>query len=56
MIVAEVRASIAFVDNVRIDRRHAHFKEGRGRICRTAGEFLLSDDTTDETAAHVVRD
>lgn len=50
MIVGEVRAPIVLVDNVRIDRRHAHSREQRGRICRTAGEFLLSDDTTDETA------
>ncbi|MFF3837499.1 DEAD/DEAH box helicase [Streptomyces sp. NPDC001930] len=66
MIAGEVRAPIVPVDNVRIDRRHAHsialaaffraMKEERGRIWRTAGEFFLSDDTTGEIAAHGVRD
>ncbi|MFE9173493.1 DEAD/DEAH box helicase [Streptomyces kebangsaanensis] len=66
MIAGEVRAPIVPVDNVRIDRRHAHsialaaffraMKEERGRIWRTAGEFFLPDDTTGETAAHIVRD
>ncbi|WP_261720067.1 DEAD/DEAH box helicase [Streptomyces sp. FZ201] len=66
MIAGEVRAPIVPVDNVRIDRRHAHsialaaffraMKEERGRIWRTAGEFFLPDDTTGEIAAHTVRD
>ncbi|MGW6835096.1 DEAD/DEAH box helicase [Streptomyces sp. NPDC054949] len=66
MIAGEVRAPIVPVDNVRIDRRHAHsialagffraMKEERGRIWRTAGEFFLPDDTTGEIAAHAVRD
>ncbi|MFK4100420.1 DEAD/DEAH box helicase [Streptomyces sp. NPDC019531] len=66
MIAGEVRAPIVPVDNVRIDRRHAHsialaaffraMKEERGRIWRTAGEFFLPDDTTGEIAAHTVHD
>ncbi|MFF3755051.1 DEAD/DEAH box helicase [Streptomyces sp. NPDC002018] len=66
MIAGEVRAPIVPVDNVRIDRRHAHsialaaffraMKDERGRIWRKAGEFFLPDDTTGEIAAHTVRD
>ncbi|CAL9653094.1 hypothetical protein SUDANB176_06688 [Streptomyces sp. enrichment culture] len=62
MIAGEVRPPIVPVDNVRIDRRHAHsialaaffraMKEERGRTRRTAGEFFLPDDTTGGTAAH----
>ncbi|MFE2578953.1 DEAD/DEAH box helicase [Streptomyces sp. NPDC059378] len=64
MIAGEVRAPIVPLDNVRIDRRHAHsialaaffraMKEDHGRIWRKAGEFFLPDDTG-HIAAHAVR-
>ncbi|MEE1752984.1 DEAD/DEAH box helicase [Streptomyces sp. SP18CS02] len=65
MIAGEVRAPVVPLDNVRIDRRHAHsialsaffraMKEERRRIWRKAGEFFLPDEEG-EIAAHGVRD
>ncbi|MEO3777967.1 DEAD/DEAH box helicase [Micromonospora sp. B11E3] len=65
MIAGEVRAPYVPLDNVRIDRRHAHsvalaafFRHQfrtHGTVWRTAGEFLLPDDTGTAPVA-LVRD
>ncbi|MGW2374168.1 DEAD/DEAH box helicase [Kitasatospora sp. NPDC001683] len=65
MISGEVRAPLVPLENVRIDRRHAHsvamaaffraMKDRRGRIWRHAGEFFLPDDSG-AVAALEVRD
>lgn len=64
MINGQVRPPVVPIENVRIDRRHAHsialaaffrtMKDERGRIWRKAGEFFLPDGVTGEIAAHAV--